>query len=208
MSWPFIAVFLSGWLYVNAAYRGPNWQRWLFRPVTLLLLLLWAWQAPELHISGYLICLGLFTALISDALRMLPSKYSLFSLSTLFLCYLLYTISFVMQMNFSFFFPLPLILLVLGSIILLVIWNKLEERRWLVVASVVMLLIMVWTAGEQYFSLNTAYGFSLLAGTVLLLLSHSVWLINHYRFQFKSSKAIVATCYFIGHFLIIRSIYL
>ncbi|MCC8375243.1 MULTISPECIES: lysoplasmalogenase [Photorhabdus] len=208
MSWPFIAVFLSGWLYVDAAYRGPNWQRWLFRPVTLLLLLLWAWQAPELHISGYLICLGLFTALISDALRMLPSKYSLLSLSTLFLCYLLYTISFVMQMNFSFFFPLPLILLVLGSVILLVIWNKLEEMRWLVVASIVMLLIMVWMAGEQYFSLNTAYGFSLLAGTILLLLSHSVWLINHYRFQFKSSKAIVATCYFIGHFLIIRSIYL
>ncbi|MBS9424000.1 lysoplasmalogenase [Photorhabdus caribbeanensis] len=208
MSWPFIAVFFSGWLYVDAAYRGPNWQRWLFRPITLLLLLLWAWQAPELHISGYLICLGLLTALISDTLRMLPSKYSLFSLSTLFLCYLLYTISFVLQMNFSFFFPLPLILLVLGSVILLVIWNKLEEMRWLVVASVVMLLIMVWMAGEQYFSLNTEYGFSLLAGSILLLLSHSFWLINHYRFQFKSSKAIVATCYFIGHFLIIRSIYL
>ncbi|MCA6221299.1 lysoplasmalogenase [Photorhabdus antumapuensis] len=208
MSWPFIAVFFSGWLYVDAAYRGPNWQRWLFRPVTLLLLLLWAWQAPELHISGYLICLGLFTALISDALRMLPSKYSLLSISTLFLCYLLYTISFVLQMNFSFFFPLPLILLVLGSIILLVIWNKLEEMRWLVVASVIMLLIMVWMAGEQYFALNTAYSFSLLAGSILLLLSHSFWLINHYRFQFKSSKAVVATCYFIGHFLIIRSIYL
>ncbi|KMW74133.1 membrane protein [Photorhabdus luminescens subsp. luminescens] len=208
MSWPFIAVFLSGWLYVDAAYRGPNWQRWLFRPITLLLLLLWAWQAPELHISGYLICLGLFTALISDALRMLPSKYSLLSLGTLFLCYLLYTISFVLQMNFSFFFPLPLILLVLGSIILLVIWNKLEKMRWPVVASVVMLLIMVWMAGEQYFALNTDYGFSLLAGSILLLLSHSFWLINHYRLQLKSSKAIVATCYFIGHFLIIRSIYL
>ncbi|TNH42822.1 lysoplasmalogenase [Photorhabdus luminescens] len=208
MSWPFIAVFFSGWLYVDAAYRGPNWQRWLFRPITLLLLLLWAWQAPELHISGYLICLGLFTALISDALRMLPSKYSLFSLSTLFLCYLLYTVSFVLQMNFSFFFPLPLILLVLGSIILLVIWNKLEKMRWPVVASVVMLLIMVWMAGEQYFALNTDYGFSLLAGSILLLLSHSFWLINHYRLQLKSSKAIVATCYFIGHFLIIRSIYL
>ncbi|MEK9498837.1 lysoplasmalogenase [Photorhabdus sp. P32] len=208
MSWPFIAVFLSGWLYVDAAYRGPNWQRWLFRPITLLLLLLWAWQAPELHISGYLICLGLFTALISDALRMLPSKYSLLSLGTLFLCYLFYTVSFVLQMNFSFFFPLPLILLVLGSIILLVIWNKLEKMRWPVVASVVMLLIMVWMAGEQYFSLNTDYGFSLLAGSILLLLSHSFWLINHYRLQLKSSKAIVATCYFIGHFLIIRSIYL
>ena len=48
MSWPFLAVLFSGWLYIDAAYRGPNWQRWLFRPITLLLLLLWAWQVPEI----------------------------------------------------------------------------------------------------------------------------------------------------------------
>ncbi|ERT13524.1 lysoplasmalogenase [Photorhabdus temperata] len=208
MSWPFIAVFFSGWLYVDAAYRGPNWQRWLFRPVTLLLLLLWAWQAPELNISGYLICLGLFAALISDALRMLHSERLLLSLSALFISYLLYTMSFVLQMNFSFFFPLPLILLALGAVILLIIWNKLEKMRWPVVSALVMLLIMVWMAGEQYFALSTDYSFSLLAGSIMLLLSHSLWLINRYRIQFNSSKAIVAACYFIGHFLIIRSLYL
>jgi len=46
MLWSFIAVCLSGWLYVDASYRGPTWQRWVFKPVTLLLLLLLAWQAP------------------------------------------------------------------------------------------------------------------------------------------------------------------
>ncbi len=42
MSWPFLAVFFSGWLFVDASYRGPRWQRWVFKPVTLLLLLLLA----------------------------------------------------------------------------------------------------------------------------------------------------------------------
>ncbi|MEM8266490.1 lysoplasmalogenase, partial [Morganella morganii] len=54
MSWPFLAVFFSGWLFVDASYRGPRWQRWVFKPVTLLLLLLLAWQAPVLGAAGYL----------------------------------------------------------------------------------------------------------------------------------------------------------
>lgn len=45
MLWSFIAVCFSAWLYVDASYRGPAWQRWLFKPVTLLLLLLLAQQA-------------------------------------------------------------------------------------------------------------------------------------------------------------------
>ena len=46
MLWSFIAVCLSAWLSVDASYRGPTWQRWVFKPLTLLLLLLLAWQAP------------------------------------------------------------------------------------------------------------------------------------------------------------------
>ena len=39
MLWSFIAVCLSAWLSVDASYRGPTWQRWVFKPLTLLLLL-------------------------------------------------------------------------------------------------------------------------------------------------------------------------
>ena len=38
MLWSFIAVCLSAWLFVDASYRGPAWQRWVFKPLTLLLL--------------------------------------------------------------------------------------------------------------------------------------------------------------------------
>ncbi|MDC9598446.1 lysoplasmalogenase [Xenorhabdus anantnagensis] len=208
MSWPFLAVFFSGWLYIDAAYRGTNWQQWVFRPVTMLLLLLWAWQAPNLEVSGYFIIAGLLTALLSDSLRMLPSKYLLFSFIALFLSYLLYTISFALHMGFNFFFPLPLILLVVGIMVMLTIWTRLDHMRWRVVDSFVMVLLMVWVAGEQYFSFSNASRFSIMAGAILLLLAHSINIITHYRFPFKLSKAIVAACGFIGHFLIIRSLFL
>ncbi|MBI6547219.1 lysoplasmalogenase [Xenorhabdus lircayensis] len=208
MSWPFLAVFFSGWLYIDAAYRGTNWQQWVFRPVTMLLLLLWACQAPNLGVSGYLIIAGLLTALLSDSIRMLPSKYLLFSFITLFLSYLLYTISFALHMGFSFFFPLPLSLLVIGIVIMLVVWTRLDSMRWRVIDSLLMALLMVWVAGEQYFMLSNENRFSAMAGATLLLLAHSISIIDRYRFSFKLSKAIIAACGFIGHFLIIRSLFL
>ena len=54
MLWSFIAVCLSAWLSVDASYRGPTWQRWVFKPLTLLLLLLLAWQAPMFDAISYL----------------------------------------------------------------------------------------------------------------------------------------------------------
>ncbi|MDX8000212.1 lysoplasmalogenase [Xenorhabdus sp. Reich] len=207
MSWPFLAVFFSGWLYIDAAYRGINWQQWVFRPVTMLLLLLWACQAPNLEVSGYLIIAGLVSALLSDTIRMLPSKYLLFSFIALLLSYLLYTISFALHMGFSFFFPLPLILLAIGIVVMLIVWTRLDNMRWRVIDSFIMALIMVWIAGEQYFSLSNASRFSVIAGAFLLLLAHSISIIDRYRFPFKVSKAVVATCGFIGHFLIIRSLF-
>ncbi|CNF34528.1 putative enzyme yhhN [Yersinia mollaretii] len=174
MSWPFLAVFFSGWLFVDATYRGPRWQRWVFKPVTLLLLLLLAWQAPTLGPMGYLIVLGLLATLAADALLLLPSERLLYALGAFFLSHLLYTISFASQMTFTLFWPLPLVLIIIGVLLLTTIWTKLDEMRWPVVALVGMTLLMVWMAGEQYFARSTDLSFSLLAGTVLLLISHSI----------------------------------
>ncbi|HEI6730476.1 TPA: lysoplasmalogenase [Yersinia enterocolitica] len=205
MSWPFLAVFFSGWLFVDATYRGP---RWVFKPVTLLLLLLLAWQAPILGPAGYLIVLGLLATLVADALLLLPSERLLYALGAFFLSHLLYTISFASQMTFTLFWPLPLVLIIVGALLLATIWTRLDEMRWPVVAFVGMTLLMVWMAGEQYFARSTDMSFSLLTGTVLLLVSHTIWLLNRYRFSFRASDAIVAGCYFVGHFLIVRSLYL
>ncbi len=208
MSWPFLAVFFSGWLYVDASYRGPRWQRWLFKPVTLLLLLLLAWQAPELNVYSYLILLGLAATLVADGLLLLPEERFLYAIGAFFLSHLLYTLSFASQMTLTFFWPLPLALIVIGAVLLVVIWSRLAELRWAVSTYIGMTLLMVWLAGEQYFARSTDLAFSLLCGTMLLLLGNVFWLVSRYRFKFKAADALVAACYFGGHFLIVRSLYL
>lgn len=208
MSWPFLAVFFSGWLFVDASYRGPRWQRWLFKPVTLLLLLLLAWQAPVLNVYSYLILLGLAATMVADGLLLLPEERFLYAIGAFFLSHLLYTLSFASQMTLTFFWPLPLALIVIGAVLLAVIWSRLAEMRWPVSTYIAMTLLMVWLAGEQYFARSTDLAFSLLCGTFLLLFANVVWLLNRYRFKFRAADALVAACYFGGHFLIVRSLYL
>ena len=102
MLWSFLAVLFSGWLYVDASYRGPQWQRWLFKPITLLLMVGWAWQAPVLKPTDYLIIAGLIATLVGDALLLLPRQQMLYALGAFFLSHLLYTICFAAGMTMTF----------------------------------------------------------------------------------------------------------
>ncbi|MBP2168705.1 putative membrane protein YhhN [Erwinia toletana] len=208
MLWSFLAVLFSGWLYVDASYRGPQWQRWVFKPVTLLLLLAWAWQAPVLSSAEYLILFGLLATLIGDALTLLPQQRMLYAIGAFFLSHLLYTISFAGHMTLAFFWPIPLTLVIVGALLIAAIWTRLEELRWPICTFIGMTLVMVWLTAEQYYFSPTDYSFSLLAGTLFLLLANIVWFLSHYRRRFNADRAIVAASYFLGHFLIVRSLYL
>lgn len=207
MLWSFIAVVFSGWLFVDATYRGPVWQRWLFKPVTLLLLLALAAQAPVLTVPGYLIILGLVATMVGDALLLLTNERMMYVIGAYFLSYLLYTIGFASQMTFTVFWPLPVALLIIGAVLIAVLWPRLAELRWAICTYIGMTLLMVWIAGEQYFARSTDHSFSLLAGACLLLLTTVLWLISHFRYPFGAAKAVIAASYFIGHFLIVRSLY-
>ncbi|HGJ5897636.1 lysoplasmalogenase [Arsenophonus apicola] len=208
ISWPFLAVLFSGWLYIDAAYRGPQWQCWLFRPVTLLLLVFWAWSADITDTSGYLIIAGLFVMLMADGWQMLSSERLLPAIFLLSLSFLLYTISFALQMSFSFYLPLLAILLILSVIVLFIIWRPAGSLRAPVIFLLTMSFIMAWIAGEQYFGLAREHNFSIMIGAFLLFIANSIWLIANFRYPFKASKATITACYFIGQFLIVRSLYL
>ncbi|UYU32148.1 lysoplasmalogenase [Siccibacter colletis] len=208
MLWSFIAVCFSAWLYVDASYRGPAWQRWVFKPVTLLLLLILAWQAPLFSATGYLVLAGLCASLAGDALTLFSRERMLYATGAFFLSHLLYTIFFASQMTLSFFWPLPLVLLVIGALLIATIWTRLETLRWAVCTFVGMTLVMVWLAGELWFFRPTASALSAFVGAILLLLGNIVWLGSHYRRRFTADNAIAAACYFAGHFMIVRSLYI
>lgn len=131
----------------------------VFKPVTLLLLLLLAWQAPMFDAISYLVLAGLCASLVGDALTLLPRQRLLYAVGAFFLSHLLYTIYFASQMTLSFFWPLPLALLIVGALLIAVIWTRLEELRWPVCTFIAMTLVMVWLAGELWFFRPTAPAF-------------------------------------------------
>lgn len=79
MLWSFIAVCLSAWLSVDASYRGPT-RNAAFKPLTLLLLLLLARQAPMFDAISYLVLAGLCASLLGDALTLLPRQRLMYAI--------------------------------------------------------------------------------------------------------------------------------
>ena len=151
---------------------------------------------------------GCARPLIGDALTLLPRQRLLYAVGAFFLSHLLYTIYFASQMTLSFFWPLPLVLLVIGALLIAVIWSRLEEMRLPVCTFIAMTLVMVWLAGELWFFRPTSQAMSAFFGAALLLLGNIVWLGSHYRRRFRADNAIASACYFAGHFLIVRSLYI
>lgn len=208
MIWSFLAVFFSGWLYVDASYRGPQWQRWVFKPVTLLLLFALAWQAPVLENMNYLILAGLLAAMLGDALSLLSGRRTLYAIGAFFLSYLLYTIHMLSAATPGFSWAIPVVLLTAGAALLVIIWPELQELRWPICALVAITLVMSWLAIDHYMFMPGARNLSLMAGAILLLLANSIKLISRYRCRFKADSAVIAAGYFLGHFMIVRSLWL
>ncbi|HDH9217709.1 TPA: lysoplasmalogenase, partial [Escherichia coli] len=182
--------------------------RWLFRPITLLLLLLWAWQVPEHSINSYLIVAALLATLISDLLRIFEGKYLLPSIALVFLSYILYLVSFAIPLQISFYLPLLGFVIIFAIVILAIVWTKLDKLAIPATLTLLAALAMFWVAGEKFFFLSNDYNLSIMIGSFLLVVAYSVWLINRFRFSFSASKGLVSACYFIGHFFIVRALFL
>lgn len=70
-----------------------------------------------------------------------------------------------------------------------------------------MTLVMVWLAAEPYFFLPMNASFSWFVGASLLL-GNIGWLVRHYRRRLRGDSAIASTCYFAGHVMIVRALYI
>ncbi|MGV3344602.1 lysoplasmalogenase [Enterobacteriaceae bacterium LUAb1] len=207
MLWSFLAFFFSGWLYVNAAYRGPQWQRWVFKPLTLLLLSVLALQAPVFSMFGWLIVAGLFASLVGDALLLLSAERILYAIGAFFLSCLLYTASFAGTIDFTPHWIVIICLLIVAVLLLTLIWTRLDALKWPITTFVAMLILMAWMGFEHYLSISGNNSTTLMIATTLLFIAHTLWLISLFRHRFPADRAITVACYFIGHFMMVRTLY-
>ena len=201
-----IWVILSAGLHIRAHYFGPQYQEYIFKPLTMIFILMIAasGQGPS-PLYKCLIMTGLVFSLAGDIFLMLPSDRFIPGLVSFLSAHLFYIAAFVSKTHAPVWWPL-FFAVICGIVIYYFLYPFLEKFKWPVLIYMSVILIMAWFAWGWWS--QTGHKEALLAavGAVLFVISDTILAINRFRRPFKLSQALIMITYFAAQVLIAGSI--
>lgn len=203
--WVWLTILFSGLLHINAAYRGPKWQFYLFKPLTIVLLMCLMWQHGLTSFYQQAIFAGLAFSVVGDVFLMLPRDRFVQGLAGFFVAHVIYSIAFWSQLNASMVWWLPAMLFGGGVIVFLLLLPSLGKLMAPVALYIAMITQMAWAAGEFWLTTQSMIGMVAFAGAVMFMVSDTVLAVNRFRGPFTSATAIVMTTYYLAQALIVGS---
>lgn len=206
--WVWLAISLSGLLHINAAYHGPKWQFYLFKPFTMVLLLTVAWQTGLGSFYQQAIFGGLLLSIIGDVLLMQPQKRFVQGLISFLLAHIVYSMAFWSQLSGSIVWWLPAMLFAGGVIVFLLLLPSLGRLIWPVAVYIAMITQMAWAAGEFWLTTQSTVGLLALVGALIFVVSDILLAIEHFRGSFKHSVSAIMSTYFLAQSLFVASLLL
>jgi uncharacterized membrane protein YhhN len=199
-----LAVLVSAVLYLRAAYRGPQWQVYLYKPLTtglILVIVLLAGEPPS-PLFKWLVATGLLFSLAGDIFLMLPGDYFIAGWAAFLLAHLAYIAAFVSDRGPNWSPWLLLAGLAYGLGLLRYLWPHL--RRLKVPAAIYMLVIviMAWQAGGRIAQGAGPSGWLAFAGAMLFVASDSIMTVYRFARPFRSARLIYMSAYYLAQWLI------
>ena len=199
---------VSAALEIRAEYRGPRSHVYVFKPMTMLLILLIAVSGlrSQASVRGSAILVGLVFCLVGDVLLMLPSDRFVAGLASFLVGHLAYIVAFTAGQGFSFSMRSLLPLAIYGAAIYVLLAPHLGKMRLPVLAYVVVILVMGWQAWERWNRVGGYADLLALSGAILFMLSDSVLALDRFHAKFKSARFLSLTSYFCAQWLIASSL--
>jgi uncharacterized membrane protein YhhN len=207
----FIALaVLSAILHMRAEYYGPRSHVYIFKPLTMLFIILVALEDRTHGISfyKYMIVAGLLCSLAGDIFLMLPSDRFVAGLSSFLIAHLFYIAAFSSSTRadsaMSLLAALPFLLY--GSVMLWILFPHLGRMKTPVLIYMLVILLMAWQALNSWMT-NMQPG-TLLAflGALLFVASDSLLALNRFRHPFRSAHLLILSTYFTAQCLIALSV--
>lgn len=199
---------LSGALHVRAEYRGPKRQVYLFKPLTVLLVIAIALTIPGPPNGRYRVAVlvGLICSMAGDTFLMLPGDRFLPGVASFLLAHLAYLMAFTSSAPFG---DAPLLLLpfaALGAGMLWRLWPRLGAMRGPVVVYLAVIVVMAWQAASRAAFLGTTGARLAAAGAVLFVLSDASLAVNRFQRPFRAAQAVILPTYYTAQLLIAWSV--
>jgi len=203
-----LGVFVSAVLHIHADYSNRRVRSYIFKPLTTLLIILFAYlQIIEVSILyRNLILAGLVFSLAGDIFLMLPGDKFIAGLASFLVAHIFYIAAFVSVSGWhlSILYLLPILLY--GGILLKTLLPHTGSQSMPVIVYAFALLLLLWqTLGRSGFS-PTHSALIALVGTLFFVASDSILAINRFAKKFGFAQLAVMGTYYLAQFLIAASI--
>ncbi|OOE58673.1 lysoplasmalogenase [Salinivibrio sp. ML323] len=204
--WSWFAVCCSGLLHISAAYRGPRWQFYLFKPLTIAMLM--AIVGTHISASHYAqwVFVALLFSVVGDVFLMLPKDRFVQGLTSFLLAHLVYIFAFWAQFDGHMVWWLPAMLSGLGIIVFLLLLPNLGQLALPVAVYIAVITQMVWAAGEYWLNTHSPAAALALAGAICFMVSDTVLAFVRFKGEFRPAQAMVMSSYFFAQALISASV--
>jgi uncharacterized membrane protein YhhN len=202
-----VMIVISAALTISAEYHGPKRHVYLFKPLTVILILLLALipKYPVAPFYRYMIVAGLVCSLIGDVFLMLPSDRFIQGLLSFLVAHIFYIAAFAFsgERALSKWAALPL--LIYGVVMLWWLWSVLAKMRVPVIVYMLVILLMAWMALSRYLETGVSGSFLAALGSIFFLASDSILAVNKFKAGFRSAQLLILITYFMAQWPIALS---
>jgi len=204
----FLAI-ISASIHMWGEYQGPDYLIYIFKPLTMVFIVLIAVFAKDPPSRRYKIAIiaGLIFSMIGDILLSLPMDVFIIGVLSFLIAQLIYTYAFRTGRPFRFNFLALVPFVVYGILIFVILLPGLNAMTLPVVAYVIVIMVMAWQAWDQWDDKRTQWALLAFIGAVLFVVSDTLLAINKFGEPFLAARALTLSTYFSAQWLISNSNY-
>jgi len=207
MSFISIWILTSAILHIRADYAHNLPQTYVFKPLTVVLILTLALtQSPEVS-TFYrdLVLAGLGCSFCGDVFLMLPSDQFIKGLLSFLAAHVCYIVAFSSECGVQAHLGYILPVLIVGIVLLRILLPHTGKMTIPVIVYAVVILLMLWQAVERWGMAQSHSSMLAAIGAVLFVLSDAILAYNRFARQFTLARLVNLSTYYLAQWLIALS---
>ena len=202
------AIFVSGLIFIVFDYRNKAVFRYVFKPLTTLLIILFAvLQEPQVSENYKLLIIsGLVLSLAGDIFLMLPKDRFVAGLGSFFIAHLFFILAFAGNFGPYWGWGYLIPILIYTGIFLKILLPHTNKMSIPVVAYTLVLTVFLWQAGGRAWTLAGDSATIAFFGAVLFVASDSILAYDRFVKGFKFAGVFIMLTYWMAQVFIALSI--
>jgi uncharacterized membrane protein YhhN len=201
-----LGILVSGILAIWFGYRQPRGKFYIFKPLTMILIILLLLLGREgLSLIKALILAGLLFSLLGDILLMLPGDRFLAGLAAFLIAHLFYISGFWIDQGAPVFWP-ALAVFGLTGLTGWILKDGMGKMKIPALGYMGVISAMVWLAWSRWITGGQLDHLLAFCGAGLFMISDLILAVNRFEVEFKAARALDLATYYAGQWLIALSV--